>query len=365
MRKDVGQLTQRIDSWEVAMSSAFVLMPFDEEFDNVYAHFIKPVLEEVGFSVDRADDIDSQQNILRDVLERIEKSDLIVADLTTANPNVFYELGLAHARGKPVILVTQSVEDVPFDLKSYRLLEYSTDFVEIKKAKDHLSKLAKGFLSEEVKFGTPVTDFLQDGGGANRDSRANSSTIAQLDERGFIDHLIDVTDGYNRIADIANGVTNDLQALTEATGTATGQYKKIRANPSDSSPVAARKVSRRLAQQISQFKDRLKKANADYSSIAQNTENSLEIVLSFQLEQSDVTNPEIDQQMSSLRNLQSLVLGSRDSFLEMAQKMDEVPRLERHLNRELRDASEEVRVMANNLDKTIASIARALEKKRG
>ena len=50
--------------------SAFLIMPFDEEFDAVYTGFIKPVLEGTGFSVDRADDIESQQNILRDVLEK-------------------------------------------------------------------------------------------------------------------------------------------------------------------------------------------------------------------------------------------------------------------------------------------------------
>ena len=142
------------------MPNVFVLMPFDEEFDPVYKKFIKPVFEEAGFVVDRADDILSQQNILKDVLEGIHKSDLIVADLTGANPNVFYELGLAHALRKPVILITQSIEDVPFDLKSYRLLEYSTHFAKIEKARGQLLEYAKGSLAGNMPFGSPVTDFL-------------------------------------------------------------------------------------------------------------------------------------------------------------------------------------------------------------
>ena len=113
------------------MPYVFVLMPFDEDFNDIYELFVKAEMKRAGFSVDRADDIESQQNILRDILERIDKSDLIVADLTNSNPNVFYELGLAHALKKPVILITQSVDDVPFDLKSYRLLEYSTHFSKI------------------------------------------------------------------------------------------------------------------------------------------------------------------------------------------------------------------------------------------
>ncbi len=107
----------------VTKPKAFVLMPFDEEFDSVYERFIKSTLEKFGFEVFRADDIQGQQSILKDVLKGIQESDLIVADLTDNNPNVFYELGIAHTFRKKVILTTQSIEDVPFDLKPYRLVE--------------------------------------------------------------------------------------------------------------------------------------------------------------------------------------------------------------------------------------------------
>ena len=84
---------------------------------------------------------------MRDIIEMIEKSDLIIADLTSSNPNVYYELGIAHAFGKPVIHLVQSpVEDVPFDLRSYRLITYSTDFAEIDQAKEELAEYARKFL---------------------------------------------------------------------------------------------------------------------------------------------------------------------------------------------------------------------------
>ena len=70
-------------------SSVFVLMPFDPEFDSIYNEVIKSSLELAGLSVKRADDIQNQRNILRDVFEGIVNSDLIVADLTNLNPNVF------------------------------------------------------------------------------------------------------------------------------------------------------------------------------------------------------------------------------------------------------------------------------------
>ena len=246
-------------------------MPFDEEFDPVYDRFIKPVFEDAGFGIERADDILSQQNILKDVIEGIYNSDVIVADLTSVNPNVFYELGLAHALRKRVILITQSIDEVPFDLKSYRLLEYSTHFAKIDKAKDQLLKYAKGLLEETMPFGSPVTDFLQIDSGPNKVPSKPTETIppdvSQEDERGFLDHLIDINSGYIRIAGIANGVTDDLSLLTKALQSATNEYKSINANRTASSPTAARKVSRRLAEQIRRFTIRLKKANDEYASI--------------------------------------------------------------------------------------------------
>ncbi len=340
--------------------SAFLLMPFDD--DTIYTRFIKPLLEEAGFDVDRADDIDSQQNILKDILESIHKSDLIVADLTGSNPNVFYELGLAHALRKPVILLTQVIDEVPFDLKSYRLLEYSTHFAHIDQAKGKLTDYARKFLNGTLPFGSPVTDFAQVEPVSERSTDVTIPGTAQEDDRGVLDHLTDLNDGYGRIAEIVEGVSADLHVLTQSIGHATEELTQISANPSASSPAAAQRVCRRLAEQIAHFSSQLKKANAEYSDIAQNTEDSLESVVSFQLAQSDVTSPEVQEQLTSLRLFQSSTIRARDSQLDLATKMDTLPRLERRLNREVARGSEELRVMANNLDKTIASISRALEK---
>ena len=85
------------------MATAFVLMPFDDDFKVLYTSFIQPVLEQCGFVVEQAGDIENNRNILRDIISGINNSDLVVADLTGNNPNVLYELGLAHALEKPVI----------------------------------------------------------------------------------------------------------------------------------------------------------------------------------------------------------------------------------------------------------------------
>jgi hypothetical protein len=71
--------------------SAFVLMPFDDESTIVHNELIAPALEGVGYDVRRADSVIDQRSVLSDIVLGIDGADLIVADLTGLNPNVFYE----------------------------------------------------------------------------------------------------------------------------------------------------------------------------------------------------------------------------------------------------------------------------------
>ena len=343
---------------------AFVIMPFDEEFTPIYGDFIRPVLEDSGFYVKRADDIESQQNILRDIVEAISLSDLVIADLTGANPNVFYELGLAHAMKKPVILITQSVEDVPFDLRSYRLLEYSTHFAKIHGAKSKLKSNAKGILNKKIQFGSPVTDFTPLGSNSTQTSPHGESPTEDKDERGYFDHIIDLTNGYETITGIIDSVNEDLSTLTQSLANSTEEFQRIGANASNSSPTAARRVSRELAARVSTFNAQLKKANDKYTAILLDTEDSLEFILSFQGDIREDSNSDIKTFLTTLDNLLNASREGRDSFISLADEMDTLPKLERRLNREVSKSSQEVRVIANNINRTIASIERALKRYR-
>jgi hypothetical protein len=106
----------------------FVLMPFGPKWSRkLFEQHIRPTGNKLGFDVLRADDIYGVTGIMHDVWIYINKARIIIADLTTRNPNVFYEVGLAHAIGKEVILITQDMADVPFDLQSLRCLVYSLE----------------------------------------------------------------------------------------------------------------------------------------------------------------------------------------------------------------------------------------------
>lgn len=102
----------------------FVMMPFSDEFDGYYEDIYKPAIEESNLYPIRADSLFRPSPIIRDIWEYINRSKILIADITGLNPNVMYELGLAHAIAKPVIIISDSIEKVPFDLKTLRILIY-------------------------------------------------------------------------------------------------------------------------------------------------------------------------------------------------------------------------------------------------
>jgi len=102
----------------------FVLMPFGADLADVYRDHITNVTSALGLVAKRGDDFFSAHHVMSDIWRAIWHSRLIVADCTTKNPNVFYEIGVAHTIGKPVVLITQNDDDVPFDLRSTRYIKY-------------------------------------------------------------------------------------------------------------------------------------------------------------------------------------------------------------------------------------------------
>ena len=100
-----------------------VMMPFDARFDNVYAT-LQQAATESGMRCQRADDIWVNNHIVDDIINLIWRARVVIADLSSKNPNVFYETGIAHTLGREVIQIAQSIEDIPFDLRGIRSQTY-------------------------------------------------------------------------------------------------------------------------------------------------------------------------------------------------------------------------------------------------
>lgn len=102
----------------------FVIMPFDNHFIPIYQDHLKSTANNLGYSIKRGDDFFSKSSIMADVWSAIVNAKLVIADCTGRNPNVFYELGMAHTLDKPVIMITQNMDDIPFDVRHLRVIEY-------------------------------------------------------------------------------------------------------------------------------------------------------------------------------------------------------------------------------------------------
>jgi hypothetical protein len=105
--------------------SCFVMMPFANPLGQYYDKIYKPAIEKAGLVPVRADaEIFGTGKIIDQICVGIKQAKVLIAELTSRNPNVFYELGLAHALQKPVVLVSSNENDVPFDLHHIRVIYY-------------------------------------------------------------------------------------------------------------------------------------------------------------------------------------------------------------------------------------------------
>lgn len=125
MAKTATKTSTNVDSVDnTNKPKCFIIMPFGGWFDKYNLEIYIPAIEAAGFDAKRADDLYRPGNIVNDIWTYTKEATVLLADLTNKNPNVFYELGLAHAITKPAVLITASMEDVPFDLRSLRVIEY-------------------------------------------------------------------------------------------------------------------------------------------------------------------------------------------------------------------------------------------------
>lgn len=138
------------DSIQVQENRCFVMMPFDSALKGIYDHHIKKVVTSKGFECKRADDYHGPRVITSDIGLLIRGSKLLIADLTLAKPNVFYELGIAHTVGKSPILICQSGTKLEFDIQHYRIHTYDNNAEGLARLDDLLAKAIDEILGPQL-----------------------------------------------------------------------------------------------------------------------------------------------------------------------------------------------------------------------
>lgn len=129
-----------------------------ERSNKVMEYIIKEAVSDYGYSVTRADQMDQPGSITSQVIQKTVDSELVIADLTGHNPNVFYELAVRHATGKPYIQLINSSEPIPFDISDLRTIKYGLEVDKADHAKDQIRGLLQSMEDGEPEFDNPISE---------------------------------------------------------------------------------------------------------------------------------------------------------------------------------------------------------------
>ena len=135
------------------MRKCFVICPIGEEgtevrinSDKLLKYIISPVCEACGFTAERVDKQNDANSITQTIIDSLENSDLVIADISGHNPNVFYEMGYRARTKKPMIHLRKKGENIPFDVNAIRTFDYDlTDLDSVEEIKDRLKKTIESF----------------------------------------------------------------------------------------------------------------------------------------------------------------------------------------------------------------------------
>jgi|SRR5579862_3389713 len=130
-----------------AVPLVFALLPDSPGFDELYARAVSAACADAGVRCERVDQQLFDETTLARVYSRITSADLVIADMSGHDPNVFYETGFAHAVGKVVILLARDARDIPFDLQHYPHIIYDG---QIEPLRTELTRRVKWFLDQPL-----------------------------------------------------------------------------------------------------------------------------------------------------------------------------------------------------------------------
>lgn len=218
----------------------------------IYRELIKPIVQQSGYKPIRADELEHFGNITRDIIELIFESNLVIADLSGKNANVFYELGVRHALLRyGTIPIIRKGENLPFDIANYRAIFYSLETGGPEEFRDELLKRIRAFeRNVNKKSDNPVHDIIGE--------RLLTSDLRQLVPRGKYDEQIDKT---SKLSKEITELKNQLE-LTEQTRSE--EIKRLQLQSDLTKQV--------YSDELKDLRDQLQKANNLISSMQQSEE---------------------------------------------------------------------------------------------
>lgn len=321
----------------------FVILPFLDDFLDLYE-----VLKERyknDFVFHHAGDMDNQQNILKDIVYGINEADVVIADLTGLNPNVFYELGLAHATKNKVIILTQDIGELPFDIKSYRAIEYSVKFNKIDNLYKELDKLLNGVKDNSIQFGNPVTDFVKEQSKDSYDLNEierieKSSDTSNLDEEnGFLDYIIGMNDNSQLIQKEIVGLSSELEEISKKINDISDEIGRKNTNYSSVDISYIKNLCRKIATPVEKGAEKIITHIGSINTYWRKMENDYLLLLDNKHFKRTENIDTINKNINSLKSIKNELIESNDSIEDFDDKINMLMGIERRLNRAMNTLS--------------------------
>ena len=224
--------------------NCFVVCPIGNEgseirkqADILFDHVIEPACDKFNFNPIRADKIATTGLITNKVIKNLRDAEIVVADLTGHNPNVFYELGVRHALNKHVILIKNQKDKRPFDIQSINIIDYLSldDPKEMQKLKNNVIKHIESILNEPEEVDLPFITIL------GEHSKIESLCLSKIEDvfgqiKGLKEYLYnnfscDIDEKTRINAQYIDGEDEAFAALTEATERAKKEVRSSRFFP--------------------------------------------------------------------------------------------------------------------------------------
>ena len=347
----------------------FVIMPFKEDILALYEK-LKSDFEN-NFAFTNAGDLDNQQNILQDIVEGIYQADIVIADLTGLNPNVFYELGLAHAMNKKVIIISQDLDELPFDIKSYRAIEYSLLFHKLPTFLAEVKKLLFGAMDNSVKFGNPVSDYIPDFFtkpssmpivSATPESNASSDNNDDDEEKGYLDYIADIIDNSSGIKEEIVAMGTDMNDMSQSINQATHEINRVKLQSGSADPSFVRSICRKLSSPIESNAEKMKKHISIITAQWAIVENSYLSLLDNHFIRNKDNLGGIESSSTTLAELRNTITGTDSNIDDFISILQTSVGVERRLTKAITKLITELEAYLSMTDTMSSSIDRIIAK---
>jgi hypothetical protein len=286
-------------------------MPFAPEFTTIFTDIIKPALDEAGYEVSRADTDINQERILRKIIKGITGAKLVIAELTSLNPNVLYELGLSHGLRVPTVLLAQSIDEVPFDLRSHNIQLYSTHFSEVPKLGAALKEIALKHLSGDILFDNPVADFAPERVPSALDANPNTTgnsilereTADLQEEKG----ILEATQASQELATVMFAIVEEINNSVNKVSPLLTRFDEASRGATPGKTRQAQNLAKQMATELDKGSLRIEKYLPE---IENNVKTPFQVLLRYLT----LLDPEDEHEHEQLRSF-------REMFGELLEKM--------------------------------------------